>query len=176
MPDSRSLNLHGKYTSDIIQDDNQDDDPARATRSGHVYLSLRENYSYKQPVIKSCLKKCDKIPVNLDLLDCQQFDAYKRGLNNAKQAGKKLDCQQLSALVYKQKRNLQLYNVGNTIVLKKTKPKIKFNDVIYWNYGKLNEEQLIDQKQTNQNKCINFAYCFLQGDVSFEESKCFKNK
>ena len=176
LPDSRSLNLHGKYTSDIIQDDNQDDDPARATRSGHVYLSLRENYSYKQPVIKSCLKKCDKIPVNLDLLDCQQFDAYKRGLNNAKQAGKKLDCQQLSALVYKQKRNLQLYNVGNTIVLKKTKPKIKFNDVIYWNYGKLNEEQLMDQKQTNQNKCINFAYCFLQGDVSFEESKCLKNK
>ena len=124
LPLSRNLNLYGKYYSDN-EDPVQPPDPeVRETRSGRSYSSQCDQHSR---LLKSCLKKCSPTVTNLDLLDIQQLDAYKRGIENAQQAGIRLEIIELNALLYKQVRNLQLYNVKNSIVKHRTSTKIQFN-------------------------------------------------
>ena len=86
-----------------------------------------------------------------------------------------LSCQQAKDMTYMQKRNLQLYNVKNSVVRNKTKLRIKFDDVILYNNVKINENNLMDQKSTRE-KCINFSYCLMSGDTSFSESKCLRKE
>ena len=175
LKESRDLNLHGKYVPQTFNHDHEEEAPARSTRSGQTYMSLRDNISIKQTTVKSCLKNKNITPINLDLVDSQQFSAYKRGLINAAQIGLQLSCQQAKDLTYIQKRNLQLYNVKNSVVRNKTKLRIKFDNEILYNNVKMNQNNLMDQQST-QEKCINFSYCLMNGDTSFSESKCLREE
>ena len=172
LPLSRNLNLYGKYYSDN-EDPVQPPDPeVRETRSGRSYSSQCDQNSR---LLKSCLKKCSPTITNLDLLDIQQLDAYKRGIENARQAGIRLEIIELNALLYKQVRNLQLYNVKNSIVKHRTSTKIQFNKWIEYKSGNLVEKLSLNEKSNLVNqKCINinFAYHYANGDVSFQDTLC----
>ena len=154
--DSRAQNLHGKFVNIPEEAGN------RSTRSGRSFFLSKQ---------KSILKnKHSHDKIDLNLVDTAQLNATKRGLEHSRSVGIKLTNNDISALKFKSRNNLKLYNVSNLPRVSKNRSKVTIDDKI---------------KVLHSQKCENICFdkCFkevnifylvrnLSGDISIKETSC----